>query len=88
MIRVQVEVAAGGLEMTMAAAIREHGHEDVRTPESLEEAIETLADEVRGGDLVLTLGAGDVWKVGPALAERLGANAINQADTEADNDSP
>jgi UDP-N-acetylmuramate--alanine ligase len=78
----------GVTSSAMAAAIREHGHEDVRTPESLEEAIETLADEVRGGDLVLTLGAGDVWKVGPALAERLGADAINHADTEADNDSP
>jgi len=59
----------------MAAAIREHGHKDVRTVDSLEEAAETLAREVRGGDLVLTLGAGDVYKVGPDLASRLGADA-------------
>jgi UDP-N-acetylmuramate--alanine ligase len=64
----------------MAAAIREHGHEDVRTPESLEEAIEALAGEVKSGDLVLTLGAGVVWKIGPALATHLNADA--------DNDSP
>ncbi len=64
----------------MAAAIREGGHKDVRTPESLEEAIEILAGVVESGDLVLTLGAGDVWKVGPALAGRLSADA--------DDDSP
>jgi len=26
---------------------------------------------VRPGDMVITLGAGDIWKVGPALLERL-----------------
>ena len=59
----------------MAAAIKERGHKDVRTVDSLEEATETLAREVREGDLVLTLGAGDVYKVGPDLASRLGADA-------------
>ena len=63
----------------MAAAIKEHGHKDVRTVESLEEATDTLAREVKGGDLVLTLGAGDVWKVGPALAARLNADADNES---------
>ena len=33
-----------------------------------------LADLVRGGDLVMTLGAGDITRVGPALLERLGAS--------------
>ena len=31
-----------------------------------------LASEVRPGDLVLTLGAGDVWKAGDGLLEILG----------------
>ena len=33
-----------------------------------------LAGLVRGGDLVMTLGAGDITRVGPALLERLGAS--------------
>jgi UDP-N-acetylmuramate--alanine ligase len=55
----------------MAEAIKEHGHKDVRTVASLEEATQMLAREARAGDLILTLGAGDVCNVGPALAELL-----------------
>ena len=69
------EPIPGVTAAAMAAAIKEHGHKDVRTVESLEEAAETLAREARAGDLVMTLGAGDVYKVGPALANRLGADA-------------
>jgi UDP-N-acetylmuramate--alanine ligase len=34
-----------------------------------------LAGEVRAGDLVITMGAGDVTRVGPALLAALGASA-------------
>lgn len=30
-----------------------------------------LKDRVKEGDLVLTMGAGDIWKVGAALAQLL-----------------
>ncbi len=36
-----------------------------------DDAAERLAERVRHGDLVLTLGAGDVWKIGERLLERL-----------------
>lgn len=36
-----------------------------------EAAVAAVAREVRPGDLVLTLGAGDVWKLGDRLLERL-----------------
>ena len=36
------------------------------------EAIDTLLSTVRAGDLVITLGAGDVHKAGDRLLERLG----------------
>ncbi|MBI2880284.1 MAG: UDP-N-acetylmuramate--L-alanine ligase [Candidatus Tectomicrobia bacterium] len=40
--------------------------------EGLEEAQSFLLDAARPGDLVITLGAGDVWKVAPGFLKRLG----------------
>jgi UDP-N-acetylmuramate--alanine ligase len=62
---------AGVTAQTLAAAIREHGHRDATYAESREAAVERVAKAARPGDMVLTLGAGDVWKVGVALLERL-----------------
>ncbi len=64
----------------LANSIVEHGHKQVRTVDSLEEATEALAQAVQPGDLVLTLGAGDVWQVAPALAERLAQGADAATD--------
>jgi UDP-N-acetylmuramate-alanine ligase len=36
-----------------------------------EEAIAFLADEVRAGDLVITLGCGDIWTVADAALARI-----------------
>lgn len=38
---------------------------------TLEDATNTLLDELRPGDVLLTMGAGDVWKVGEAILESL-----------------
>jgi UDP-N-acetylmuramate--alanine ligase len=46
-------------------------HPDARCAESLEEAVVWLGTEVRAGDVVLTLGAGDGDKVGEWLLEVL-----------------
>jgi UDP-N-acetylmuramate--alanine ligase len=62
---------AGVTAQALAAAIREHGHRDATYAESREAAVERVAKTVRPGDMVITLGAGDVWKVGAALLERL-----------------
>ncbi len=48
-----------------------HGHREARYQEGLQEAVETLRDMVRPGDLVLTLGAGDVVRVGEMLLAQL-----------------
>jgi len=40
---------------------------------SQEALLERLVKEVRPGDLVMTIGAGSVWKLGEALAQRLAA---------------
>jgi UDP-N-acetylmuramate--alanine ligase len=46
-------------------------HVDVRTAESMDEAVVWLGTEVRPGDVVLTLGAGDGYRTGEWLLETL-----------------
>jgi UDP-N-acetylmuramate--alanine ligase len=67
------EPIAGVSGEDMAAAVREHGHKRVTYAEDADAALEMLGEMVRPGDLVMTLGAGDVWKIGRRLAERLEA---------------
>jgi UDP-N-acetylmuramate--alanine ligase len=50
------------------------GSSTVTGAESWEEAVDVILPEVRAGDLVLTLGAGDVWKGGDLLAARWAAS--------------
>ncbi|MGW8220588.1 MAG: UDP-N-acetylmuramate--L-alanine ligase [Syntrophobacteria bacterium] len=55
----------------LTAAIQEHGHGNVRyIPDHLA-LVPSLAEEVRQGDVVLTLGAGNIWLTGEALLEKL-----------------
>jgi UDP-N-acetylmuramate--alanine ligase len=53
---------------------RQAGSSPVSLAESWEEAVDFILPEVRAGDLVITLGAGDVWKAGDALAARWAAS--------------
>ena len=52
-------------------SIRAHGHKDVVFAESPEQAAAHLFQMLRPGDLLLTLGAGDVWKIGMQALEQL-----------------
>jgi UDP-N-acetylmuramate--alanine ligase len=49
----------------------------VHVVSSLGDVPTALADLARPGDLVLTLGAGDVTRVGPELLELLGKDAAH-----------
>ena len=51
--------------------IRDHGHRAVHFCPSKEDIISLLLDEMRPGDLVLTLGAGDIHVVGTELLKRI-----------------
>jgi len=51
--------------------IRDHGHRAVNFCDSIEDIISLLLGEIRNGDLVLTLGAGDVDLVGEELLKRI-----------------
>src|SRR5213592_1360664 len=58
----------------LAGAIRAHGHRDVTyVGGGRARAVEHLINITRPGDLVLTLGAGDVGQIGPDLLLRLEA---------------
>lgn len=55
----------------LARGIKDHGHKEVRHCKDAEDALECLISTVRKGDLVITLGAGNVYKVGEALLSKL-----------------
>lgn len=56
---------------SLLAEIQAHGHKDVVYMPSFETAIEHLKKTLRSGDILLTLGAGDVYKLGESLLEEL-----------------
>jgi UDP-N-acetylmuramate--alanine ligase len=58
---------------TLARAIADRGHRQVAWAGNLSLATERLVAEVREGDVVLTLGAGNVWTAGEELLLRRGA---------------
>src|SRR4030042_1598527 len=51
--------------------IREYGHKDVTYLADKKEIVQHLLRIISPGDLVITLGAGDIWQVSEALGKRL-----------------
>ena len=51
--------------------IKGHGHKDVTLVPDKNQIVERVLPRLRSGDLVITLGAGDVWRVGETLIQRL-----------------
>jgi UDP-N-acetylmuramate--alanine ligase len=52
-------------------AIKRKGHLDVEFVPDKNHIVAQLAEKLNGGDIALTLGAGDIYKVGEALVEAL-----------------
>ncbi len=52
-------------------ALKKRGHADVRFFPQKEELVEAVLDIVQPGDVVLTLGAGDIYRTGVGLLSRL-----------------
>src|SRR5216117_3553467 len=66
----------------LADGIRAHGHRDVTYLGSdRTRVVEHLCEIVRRGDLVITLGAGDVSQLGPELLKRLNADSLTGRST-------
>jgi len=51
--------------------IREYGHRDVTLIANKNEIVDHLLKVIAPGDLVITMGAGDIWQVSEELVERL-----------------
>ncbi|MDY7228672.1 UDP-N-acetylmuramate--L-alanine ligase [Hyalangium rubrum] len=60
----------------LAEAIRAHGHRDVTYVEKRVDVPAAVAPRLREGDIVLTLGAGDITQVGPDLLTLLGKSGV------------
>jgi UDP-N-acetylmuramate--alanine ligase len=52
--------------------IRDYGHKDVAYLADKKEIVSHLLQILKPGDLVITLGAGDIWQVSEELVKRLG----------------
>ena len=59
----------------LSEAIQQHGHKDVTCWDTFDSACTYLSQVLKEGDILLTLGAGDVWKVGEAVLKRLETEA-------------
>jgi UDP-N-acetylmuramate--alanine ligase len=55
----------------LAEGIRRQGHKEVHYMEGFPEIVSHLSEVCREGDMVLTLGAGDVYQVGEMLLKEL-----------------
>jgi UDP-N-acetylmuramate--alanine ligase len=60
---------------SMCDGIREHGHKEVIYEENFTAAIADLKAVLKPGDILLTLGAGDVWKIGEEILTELKAQS-------------
>lgn len=57
-------------------SIRKHGHKEVHYADDLEMAQTVLQETVVAGDVVVTLGAGNVYEVGESFLSRRGSGAV------------
>jgi UDP-N-acetylmuramate--alanine ligase len=64
----------------LANAIRRHGQKDVTFIADREDIPNHLAGIVQPGDIVLTLGAGNIWQAGEALLEKLREQGLETRD--------
>jgi UDP-N-acetylmuramate--alanine ligase len=64
----------GVTSRSLLEKITKGGHADVAYPAGKDEVLRYLLSRMRSGDLLLTLGAGDVWKLGEKVLEGLNAS--------------
>ncbi len=64
---------AGVTSQVLAARVKDRSGKAAMYVASFDEAIEAVAKNAQAGDMVLTLGAGNVSQLGPMIVDRLGA---------------
>lgn len=65
------EPIAGVSAGSLAEGIKNFGHKNVECIESLSDALDTLVSLLKPGDVLFTLGAGNVWELGRDLLANL-----------------
>jgi UDP-N-acetylmuramate--alanine ligase len=65
------EPIEGADSVHLAQAIRAHGHRDVTHVPEVTDLTQVLAERARPGDVIVTMGAGNITRVGPELLQRL-----------------
>ena len=63
---------------TLYEGIKRYGHKDVVFIPDRAKVVEHMAGVLKKGDLMITLGAGDVWKIGEQVLEKLRQMHANQ----------
>jgi len=66
----------GVMAEDLARGIAEHGHKNVRHLSGNEAILAFLEETVCEGDMLITLGAGNVWQIGEQFAERLKGRTV------------
>ncbi len=64
------EVTGGVSSEDLVKLIKKEGKDALYIP-TIKEAADFLVKEVKSGDVVITMGAGDVWRIGELLLEKL-----------------
>ncbi|MDB4972879.1 MAG: UDP-N-acetylmuramate--alanine ligase [Myxococcaceae bacterium] len=70
------EAIAGADSATLAQAVRAHGHRDVTLVPKVDDLDAKLAERAEPGDVIITMGAGNITHVGRALLARLQSQAV------------
>ena len=70
----------GATSDKLATAIAEHGHHAVRHLRDRTAIIHELAAKARPGDVVIALGAGDINRILPEIAELIGKRSSGSTD--------
>jgi UDP-N-acetylmuramate--alanine ligase len=55
----------------LCEGIKGHGHKDVTLVPDKNQVVEHVLPRLHPGDMLITLGAGDVWKAGESLIQKL-----------------
>ena len=64
----------------LADRVRQHGHREVLYEEDRKKLSRTASDLIRSGDVLLTLGAGNIWQVGEELLDILNKSLATESE--------
>lgn len=73
------EKKIGGVDsQSLCEGIRAHGHKNVTCVKDHAEAVSAAKEAIKKGDIILTLGAGDVWMVGETLLDEISSSGLQE----------